>query len=208
MKCYDISMEIQPTMQVWEDIKSKKPKFDTKTFGHVTDTTLTLNAHTGTHIDAPLHMINDAETFESIAIERLVRDVKVLHLGAAKDGITRQDLEAHTIKKNDFLLLKTNNSDHSSDHFDYEFIYLTEEAANYLIEKEIEGVGIDTLGIERSQEGNPTHRNLFGNNIIIIEGLRLKEIAPGNYFMVAAPLKLIGTEAAPARVLLFDQKQL
>ncbi|WP_208591595.1 cyclase family protein [Gracilibacillus suaedae] len=205
MKFYDISMDVYPNMQVWEDIESNKPVFDRQTSGHVTATTATLGLHTGTHIDAPLHMINNADTFETIQLERLVRKVKVLDLEDSKDGITRSDLEAHTIEQGDFLLCKTKNSYYSSEHFDFNFIYLKEDGADYLVEKEIEGIGIDTLGIERSQDGNPTHRKLFRDDIIIVEGLRLKDIEPGEYFMVAAPLKLVGTEAAPARVLLFDQ---
>ncbi|MGP4042120.1 cyclase family protein [Gracilibacillus sp. D59] len=205
MKCYDISMNVYPNMQVWEDIESKKPIFDTQTFDHVTDTTATIGLHTGTHIDAPLHMINGADTFETIQLERLVRKVKVIDLEKAEDGITRSDLEAHTIEDGDFLLCKTKNSYHASENFDFNFIYLKEDGADYLVEKGIEGIGIDTLGIERSQEGNPTHRKLFRNDIIIVEGLRLKTVEPGEYFMVAAPLKLVGTEAAPARVLLFDE---
>ncbi|MFD2656420.1 cyclase family protein [Gracilibacillus thailandensis] len=205
MKFYDISMDVYPNMQVWENIKENKPVFDRQTNGHVTATTATLGLHTGTHIDAPLHMINNADTFETIQLERLVRKVKVLDLENVEDGITRSDLEAHTIESGDFLLCKTKNSYYSSEHFDFNFIYLKEDGADYLVKKRIEGIGIDTLGIERSQEGNPTHRNLFRDDIIIVEGLRLKDVLPGEYFMVAAPLKLVGTEAAPARVLLFDQ---
>ncbi|SFM48888.1 arylformamidase [Gracilibacillus orientalis] len=205
MKFYDISMNVYPAMQVWEDIVSKKPVFDTQTHGHVTDTTATLGVHTGTHIDAPLHMINGADTFETIQLEQLVRKVKVIDLENAEDGITRSYLKAHSIEKNDFLLCKTKNSYYDSKSFDYEFIYLKEDGAAYLVEKGIEGIGIDTLGIERSQEGHPTHRKLFRDDIIIVEGLRLKAIEPGEYFMVAAPLKLVGTEAAPARILLFDE---
>ncbi|MDZ5610602.1 cyclase family protein, partial [Bacillus pseudomycoides] len=59
------------------------------------------------------------------------------------------------------------------------------------------------LGVERSQPGHPTHKALFGANIIVIEGLRLKDVPADQYFMVAAPLKLVGTDASPARVLLF-----
>ncbi|SER57384.1 arylformamidase [Gracilibacillus ureilyticus] len=205
MKFYDISMNIHPDMQVWEDMDSKKPRFDTKSFGHITDTTMKLNAHTGTHIDAPLHMINNAAAFETISLERLVRNVKVIDLEHVKDGITKSDLEAHSIKKGDFVLLKTKNSVYESNSFDFQFVYLKEDGADYLAEKEIDGVGIDTLGVERSQENFPTHIKLLGANIIILEGIRLAEIDPGEYFMVAAPLKLTGTEASPARVLLFEK---
>ncbi|MNG35511.1 Kynurenine formamidase [compost metagenome] len=79
---------------------------------------------------------------------------------------------------------------------------MNEEAARYLIECGVRGIGVDGLGIERSQQGYPTHRQLFRNNIIIVEGLRLKAVQPGTYFLVVAPLKLIGVEAAPARAVL------
>ncbi|MFC4388876.1 cyclase family protein [Gracilibacillus marinus] len=206
MKFYDISMEIHPNMQVWENMDSKKPAFDTRTFDTVTDTNMQLNAHTGTHIDSPLHMINHADTFENIPLNKLIRQVKVIDLMHVTDGISSNDLKAHTINKNDFILFKTKNSFYESHSFDFNFIYLTEDGAEYLINKKIAGVGIDTLGIERSQEGYPTHVKLLQSDIVIVEGLRLKEIVPGEYFMVAAPLKLIGTEAAPARVILFDME--
>ena len=72
---------------------------------------------------------------------------------------------------------------------------------NYLY---INGVGIDGLGVERAQPGHPTHRTLFANDVIVIEGLRLKDVPAGEYFMVAAPLKLVGIDAAPSRVLLME----
>ena len=71
-----------------------------------------------------------------------------------------------------------------------------------MIELGVRGVGTDALGIERGQEGHPTHRLLFRNNVVIVEGLRLKDVAAGSYFMVIAPLKLTGIDAAPARAFL------
>jgi arylformamidase len=111
-------------------------------------------------------------------------------------------LEKFDIRSGDFVLLKTRNSDH--DGFDFEFVYLAEDGARYLAERNVAGVGIDALGIERSQPGHPTHKTLFGAGVVIIEGLRLKEVREGSYFMVAAPIKLMETEAAPARVLLLE----
>ena len=65
-------------------------------------------------------------------------------------------------------------------------------------------MGIDSLGIERDQANYGTHLSLLGENIIIIEGLRLEQVEEGRYFMVAAPLKLVGVEAAPARIFLLE----
>jgi len=202
MKMYDVTGTIYEGMTVYKDVPEKQPKFDTVTNGYVTETRLDLGVHTGTHIDAPLHMVVDGDTFETISMEDLVGQSKVLDLTDVENGISKTDLEKFEIEKNDFILLKTKNS--YEDAFNFDFIYLARDAAEYLAEIGIRGVGIDTLGIERSQEGHPTHKTLFGNEIIIIEGLRLKEVEQGDYFMVAAPLKLTGTDASPARVLLFE----
>ena len=203
MKFYDVTAEVYEGMPVYKNKEEKQPKFQTVTNGHVTETRLSLDLHTGTHVDAPLHMINDGETMETIPLERLVRPVKLFDLTHVNDGITKEDIADLPIDKGDFVLFKTSNS--LDEAFNFEFIYVKEDAARYLAEKGIDGVGIDSLGIERAQEGHPTHRTLFQNDIIVMEGLRLKDVEAGQYFMVAAPLKVIGTDASPARVLLFEQ---
>jgi arylformamidase len=138
-------------------------------------------------------------------MDDLVGQCKVFDLTQVEDGISKKDLERFEIQQNDFVFFKTKNS--FEDTFNFDFIYLAQDGAEYLSEIGIRGVGIDTLGIERSQEGHPTHKTLFAKKIIIIEGLRLKEINQGEYFMVAAPLKLEGTDGSPARVLLFEGLQ-
>lgn len=203
MKFYDVTAEVYEGMPVYKNKEEKQPKFQTVTNGHVTETRLSLDLHTGTHVDAPLHMMNDGETMETIPLERLVRPVKLFDLTHVNDGITKEDIVDLPIEKGDFVLFKTSNS--FDEEFNFEFIYVKEDAARYLAEKGIDGVGIDSLGIERAQEGHPTHRTLFQNDIIVMEGLRLKDVEAGQYFMVAAPLKVIGTDASPARVLLFEQ---
>ncbi|MDQ0429484.1 arylformamidase [Planomicrobium stackebrandtii] len=202
MKMYDVTGEIFEGMAVYKDKPEKQPKLNQLTNGYVTETRLEMDVHTGTHIDAPLHMTVGGETFESISLDKLVGQCKVLDLTASENGISKADLEGFEIEKEDFVLFKTKNS--FDDHFNFDFIYLAEDGANYLAELGIRGVGTDALGIERSQEGHPTHKTLFAHDIIIIEGLRLKEVEQGEYFMVAAPLKLAGTDASPARVMLFE----
>ncbi len=203
MKIHDITAPIYKGMPVFNNIPEKQPEITTTTSAHITESRISMDVHTGTHVDAPLHMINDADTIETIDITKLVRNVKVLDATSISEKISRQDLEGLGIEKDDFILLKTKNS--FDEGFNFDFIYVTEDAAHYLVEIGISGVGIDSLGIERAQEGHPTHRALMSNGIIIMEGLQLKDIESGQYFMVAAPLKIQGTDASPARVLLLDQ---
>ncbi|MDQ0483555.1 cyclase family protein [Guptibacillus hwajinpoensis] len=202
MKMYDVSAPIFNGMPVYKNKDEKQPEINTTTNGHVTESRLSLDVHTGTHVDAPLHMMNDGATFETIKMEDLVGQAKVIDVTNVKGAISDKDIESEDIQEGDFILFKSQNS--FEDEFNFEFVFVGEDAARYLAERNIRGVGVDGLGIERSQPEHPTHRSLFEKDVIIMEGLRLKDVAAGQYFMVAAPLKLQGTDASPARVLLFD----
>jgi arylformamidase len=202
-KVYDISMTIHPGMQVYKNKDEKKPilkNVSNFVTGKVYETQLTLDAHTGTHIDAPLHMIENGATMDSIDLESLVGPARVLDLTHVQDGISQADLEPFAIQAGEWLLFKTRNS--ASEEFDFEFIYLKEDAAHYLHTLKIKGVGTDGLGIERAQPNYATHRTLLSAGIHVVEGLRFKDVPAGNYFMVIAPLKLAGIEAAPVRAFL------
>ncbi|TYS69579.1 cyclase family protein [Sutcliffiella horikoshii] len=204
MKVYDVSSPIYTGMPVYKNKPEKQPKQTTNTNGYVTETRLELDVHTGTHVDAPLHMVVDGETIETLPLDKLVGPCKVFDLTGVEDRITVKDIEGLDIGKDDFLLFKTKNS--FDEEFNFDFVFVAEDAAAYLAEIGVSGVGVDALGIERSQEGHPTHKTLFASGVIIIEGLRLKDIAEGEYIMCAAPLKLSGVDASPARIVLMDMK--
>lgn len=202
-KLYDISMTIHPGMQVYKNKEEKKPEIRTvqsHAEGKPHESRLSLDTHTGTHLDAPLHMIAGGATIETIPLESLVGPCRVLDLSGVQDSIGRADLEAHGVQPGEWLLFKTRNS--QSDEFDFEFVYLNEEGAAYLSEIGVKGVGTDGLGIERGQAGHVTHKALMNAGALIVEGLRLADVQAGNYFLVIAPLKLTGIDAAPARAFL------
>ncbi|QPC46786.1 cyclase family protein [Mangrovibacillus cuniculi] len=203
MKFFDVTAPIYTGMPVYKNKPEKQPSLDTVTNGYVTETRLSLDVHTGTHVDAPLHMITDGDTIETVKIEQLVRPVKVIDVTSVEEAISAEDLKDESFNEGDFVLFKTKNS--WDEDFNFDFIYVNETAAKLLADAGVVGVGIDALGIERAQEGHPTHKTLMSKEIIIMEGLRLKDVPAGNYFMVAAPLRLQGVDASPARVLLFTE---
>lgn len=203
MKIYDISMMITEEMQVYKNKEVKKPVIETTQdfrSGSAHESKIHLDVHTGTHLDAPLHMIEGGETIESIPLDDLVGTARVLDLTSVEGGIGKLDLVPHGIQSGEWLLLKTRNS--FSETFDFEFVYLKADGAEYLKDMQIKGIGIDGLGIERDQPDHETHKILFEQRISIVEGLRLKEVTAGTYFMVIAPLKLSGIDGAPARAFL------
>lgn len=199
----DISMTIEEGMQVWKNYEAKKPKIATVQShdeGKPHESLLTLNVHTGTHVDAPLHMIAGGETIETISLDRLVGPARVLDLSHVKGFITKEDLEPFAIQRGERLLFKTSSS--FTEDFDMEFPFLREDGAKYLADIGVGLVATDALGIERAQPNYATHRTLMSNDVIIVEGLRLKHVDAGNYTLVIAPLKMTGIDASPARAFL------
>lgn len=207
-KVYDISMPVYHGMPVYKNKPEKQPEFETTAdfASHgIHETRIHMDVHAGTHVDAPLHMLESGETMESIALEKLIRPCRVIDLTNVSDRIHSRDLIPHEIQSGEFLLLKTRNSFRAeSEGFDAEFVFVSEDAASYLAKVKVAGVGIDALGIERSQTGHPTHKALFAAGAVIMEGLRLSDVPEGKYLLVAAPLNLVGTDAAPARAVLLS----
>lgn len=200
---YDVSMEISSAMPVYKNRAEKRPVFEiTSNFPEqpIRETRVHLDVHTGTHVDAPLHMAPDGNPIDTIGLDQLVRPCCVVDVTQVDDAIHRADLAHLDIQQGDFLVFKTRNS--QVDAFDPAFVYLAEDAATWLAQRAIAGVGIDGLGVERSQPGHPTHKALFAVGAVIIEGLRLRDIPAGSYWMIALPIRLAGLDAAPARVLL------
>lgn len=203
MIIYDISMTIEKSMGVYKNIEEKRPviKFERKIpKDSINESSMYMNLHTGTHIDAPYHVDDMGETIDAIDLNRLITKCRVLDLTKVVDGITKEDLIGKNIKPGEFILLKTRNS--FTEEFKPDFVFVEKSGAEYLAEKQIIGVAIDSFGIERSQPDHETHKALFNKGITIIEGVRLKEIEEAEYLMCALPLKIKGVDGAPARVVL------
>lgn len=203
MVIYDISMTIEKTMGVYKNIEEKRPviKFEKKIpKDTINESSMYMNLHTGTHIDAPYHVDNMGDTTDDIDLNKLITKCRVIDLTKVVEEITKEDLINKDIELGEFLLLKTKNS--FTEQFYPNFAFLEKSGAEYLAEKGIIGVAIDSFGIERSQPNHETHKILFNNGITIIEGVRLKEIQEGEYFMCALPLKIKGVDGAPARIVL------
>ncbi|HHU49546.1 MAG: cyclase family protein [Caldicoprobacterales bacterium] len=207
MRIIDISMPIHLGMPVYNNREEKKPKFTiTRNFENdsgVRETKIELDLHTGTHMDAPLHMIKEGQDSSFFRAEDMIAPCRVLDLTNVEDGIIKEDLVKHGIKQGDFVILKTRNS--FAEDFEPDFVYVKESGAKYLVSIGVTGVGIDSLGIERSQPDHVTHRLLLGNGIHILEGLRLKDVEEGNYTLVAVPLSIRDVEASPVRALLLKE---
>lgn len=209
MKYYDVGMEIFEGMQVYKNKPNKQPRFSVdssiKDGASSNEMRLSINLHTGTHLDMPLHMLEDGLSSDELNLARLITRVKVFDFSNLQGNITAHNLMHLTINKGDSLLFKTKNS--LTEEFDPEFIALDKSAASWLATLGVDLVGIDGLGIERGQKGHPTHKTLMENDIYIIEGLRLKDVPSGEYMMYALPLKTRNTDAVLLSVILVSDDE-
>jgi arylformamidase len=164
---------------------------------------LSLGAHSGTHVDAPYHFLAHGATVEQLPLPVLMGRARVVAV-SARQGITREEL-AEVVQPDDVrILLKTRNSGRLlTDAFMEDFVHLTAGAAEYLVHAGVKLVGIDYLSVEKFGSTDfPVHHTLLGAGVVIVEGLDLTDAEPGEYDMACLPLRLVGADGSPARVVL------
>jgi len=165
--------------------------------------TLHMSAHAGTHVDAPVHFYDGGPGTEALPLEMLVGRARVIEVTSRK-GITADDLSGANITEDVRVLIKTVNSRlWASADFHTDYVGITESAAKFLVEHGIKVVGVDYLSVEEFRKpGAPAHHILLGAGTIVIEGLNLRDVDPGVYEMYCLPLRVVGSDGAPARVIL------
>ncbi|HEX9824235.1 MAG TPA: cyclase family protein [Actinomycetota bacterium] len=176
---------------------------------HANVSELRLGTHTGTHIDAPVHFIEDAAGIDAVPVEALVGPAVVADLRGWSEPIGPEELDRLGVPDGtERLLLRTANSELWRSlpiAFPDEYAHLTPEGAGWVVERGINLVGVDFLSIERKgAEGHPVHVALLSNDVVIVEGLDLGDVEPGPYTLAALPLRVAGGDGAPARVVLIE----
>ena len=167
-------------------------------------TQLSMSAHTGTHMDAPVHYLAGASTMDALPFAATIGRARVVVLDTP-GPISPHLLESADIQAGERLLLKTRNSDHPwpRREFDADFTALSAAAARWLAGRRIRLLGIDYLSVGPcDEEGDEVHRALLAAGIWIIEGLDLTPVEAGLYELLCLPLRLAGADGAPARALL------
>jgi arylformamidase len=162
---------------------------------------LELGAHTGTHVDAPRHFIPGGEGASELALEPFIGPCLVIDARGAAGTLDQAFVESLELPPSaERILFKTSNSSlWERDSFDSDFVRLSPGAANALIDRGTRCVGIDYLSIGDMN----AHMLLLGSAVGVIEGLDLRAVEPGRYFLVCLPLKIAGADGAPARALLW-----
>jgi len=202
----DISVPLRNSMVTWPGDApfERSPTLQVSTGAQCNLSQISTTTHIGTHMDAPLHYLPGGAGIETVPITACMGRARVVEIHDP-EVIRPRELEPHHLAKGERVLFKTRNSSDcwKTDHFQEKYIYIEPDAARYLAERRVQTVGVDYLSVGGFDEGGPlTHRILLEAGIWIIEGLQLEHVEPGEYELVCLPLKIIGSDGAPARAVL------
>ena len=165
-----------------------------------------LGAHSGTHMDAPMHFIKDGASVDRVPLEPLIGPARIIDIPDSVQSINAAELAKHDWKGAERVIFRTRSSLHGWMHsptFHRDFAYVAPDAAQQLADAGVKMVGVDYISAEQFGAPAPlTHRTLLGKGIPIVEGFQLDSIPAGDYDLIVLPIKVGGHEGAPARAIL------
>ena len=202
----DISVPLHSGMAHWpNDRPFERTETETIASGDPCNLSeISTSAHIGTHMDAPRHYLADGAGIETFPISAGVGRARVIAIHDP-ELIRVNELQPHRLMKGERVLFKTRNSEEcwTTSKFQEKFVYIPHETAAYLADCGLQTVGVDYLSVGGyDSDGAETHRTLLEAGIWIIEGLNLKDVEPGDYDLICLPLKIVGSDGAPARAVL------
>jgi arylformamidase len=198
----DISQTLTRGMAVWPGDTEFQPLWvarmengDSCNVGSVT-----MSLHTGTHADAPLHFLREGTSIAEMDLSVYIGLAQVIDLVGAKSIEAEHVLPLAPVLP-ERVLFKTRLS--PVERFDPDFAYISPDAARLLADYGIRLVGIDTPSVDSSHSKTmETHKILAASGIAILENLNLANVSPGQYELIALPLKLASMEGSPVRAVL------
>ena len=208
MTIYDISLTISPTLPTWPgDPGLTLEQFEAMDSGaHVNVTRISSSVHLGTHVDAPHHFLNDGRTVEQLSLEVLTGPCYVAQLPDGIDTISAEVLDRTEITSDMKRVLFGTSNSHlwakGETRFQEDFVAITEDGAEWLVERGVQLVGVDYLSVAPFGDSEPTHKVLLQAGVVVVEGLNLSMVMRGFYDLYCLPLKIAGSDGAPARAIL------
>lgn len=205
MRIIDISVGLKNGMAHWPGdpaVKIKRVK-DIAKGDSCNLSQLSMGVHTATHMDAPLHFLSKGKSLDQMPMSAVIGPVKVIEI-KDKGSIKEEELKKHKIYRGQRILFKTKNSRYwKTKKFKKDFVYLSYDAARYLVKKGIRIVGVDYFSVGGfHKDGAKIHQTLLRGGIWIIEGLDLSRVKAGKYNLTCLPLKILNSDGAPARAIL------
>jgi len=203
----DITLGLGPNLPTWPG----HPPFELESLRSIASgassnvSRLSMSVHGGTHVDAPRHFFEDGAGADSLRLESMLGRAYVVYLPKV-DRVTSAELERARIpSRTRRLLIRTRNSDFwtvGEAPFHENFVGLDASAAQWIVAHHMQLVGVDYLSVAPWKEGRPTHEILLRADVTVVEGLNLQHVKAGRYRVLCLPLRILGSDGAPARVVL------
>jgi arylformamidase len=166
---------------------------------------LDIVCHVGTHVDVPAHFIPGGQTLDAYPIDRWILPAQVMRI-KDPEVVRPAELEKANIRPGEALLLKTENSISGrviAGVFSEQYVYVSPEAADFLVIRKVGLLGIDYAGVDPYPLGDASaHHKLLGAGVPLLEGINLKDVPEGSYTLFCLPIWVSGAEGAPARAIL------
>lgn len=210
MRIHDITQTIRSEMVVWPGDPEVRLEWLSQISegGAVNLTGIHMCAHAGTHLDMPSHFIPEGKNLDDLDLSAVIGDATVVLIPGGVKIINEDFLKTIQLEGVSRVLIKTSNSDlvkTNPDSFHEDFVALDASGARFLAEIGCRLVGIDTMSVAVFNDPEGGHLPLLDAEIVVLEGLNLEEVEPGEYQLIALPLKLGGREGAPIRAILIEK---
>ncbi|MCD6047067.1 MAG: Arylformamidase [Gammaproteobacteria bacterium] len=160
---------------------------------------LHMSNHMGTHIDFPAHVIRGGKTSTHYPLDMLIGPGVIIEWEAGAAGKVNQEFvqqQKTIIAHNRFVFFKAPSHSVSQ-------TFIDKMAAEELVRQGVKIVGVDSLSIDSiDAEDLPAHHTLLSNDVLIVEGLNLKDVFPGEGEVTIAPLNIPDMDGLPVRVIM------
>lgn len=206
-RIFDISVPVDNQLPVWPG----DPPVDLRRVASIADgananvSSLSAGVHVGTHVDAPLHFIDGRGAVESMPLAAMIGPAFVADLKQAEvidaDALAKARIPPRIRR----VLFRTRNSAFWKDRtqgFRKDFVAVDASGAEWLVQRKIQLVGVDYLSVAPFGNSRPTHQILLGAGVVVLEGVNLSGVPAGRYHLICLPIKLAGSDGAPARAVL------
>lgn len=206
---HDISAPLRPDLPIWPGEEGlRRTLVATQPADPANVSHLAMGAHTGTHIDAPVHFLPGGGGIDDLAPDTFVGPCHVADLRHLTDTIGAGDLDEASIPEEIVRILAlTRNSgwSHADTSFRRDYVAYDLSAAEWCVDRGIRLLGIDYLSIEAYEsDDHPVHKALLGAGVAVLEGVDLFGVSPGAYHLVALPILIPGSDGAPVRAVLIE----
>jgi len=202
----DISVPLKDEMVHWPGdppVSIKRVK-DLEQGATANLSVISMGAHSGTHVDAPIHFVKQGQGIDEIPIDTLVGRARVIEI-RDPESIKPEELLQYRLRRGERILFKTRNSAHvwQKDKFVEDFVFISDAAADFLVNRGVRLVGVDYLSVGSFKHGGSyVHKTLLSKGVWTIEGLNLSNVTPGKYDFICLPLRIVAGDGAPARAIL------